>query len=253
MLQEKQKEKERVPNLFELREKLLMKDYPYEVLEEPQNVTIGLPKVLFYWETMPFWRTFWRALGFSIKVSPDSTRKIYEDGLSAVTSDTVCFPAKLVHGHIRALAKSGVNRIFMPSITTVSSENTEETSQSMCAIVKGYPIVIRNSDNPEKRWGIPFDAPLFHWYTPADRDRQLTRYMEETFQLDEEVVNMPSPRRMPLRRRLRTSCSRPEKMSVRRFSERVLTPLCLLPVRIRMTPWSIMICRRCSPASAFRY
>ncbi len=188
MLQEKQKEKERVPNLFELREKLLMKDYPYEVLEEPKNVTIGLPKVLFYWETMPFWRTFWRALGFSIKVSPDSTRKIYEDGLSAVTSDTVCFPAKLVHGHIRALAKSGVDRIFMPSITTVSSENTEETSQSMCAIVKGYPIVIRNSDNPEKRWGIPFDAPLFHWYTPADRDRQLTRYMEETFQLDEEVV-----------------------------------------------------------------
>ena len=151
-------------------------------------MTIGLPKVLSYWETMPFWRTFWRTLGFQIKVSPDSTRKIYEDGLSAVTSDTVCFPAKLVHGHIRALVKSGVNRIFMPSITTVSSENTEETSQSMCAIVKGYPIVIRNSDNPEKRWGIPFDAPLFHWYTPEDRDRQLTHYMEETFHLEAETV-----------------------------------------------------------------
>ena len=165
-----------------------MKDYPYEELEEKKDVTIGLPKVLSYWETMPFWRTFWRTLGFQIKVSPDSTRKIYEDGLSAVTSDTVCFPAKLVHGHIRALVKSGVDRIFMPSITTVSSENTEETSQSMCAIVKGYPIVIRNSDNPEKRWGIPFDAPLFHWYTPEDRDRQLTHYMEETFHLEAETV-----------------------------------------------------------------
>ena len=188
MLQEKQKQKEQVPNLFALREKLLMKDYPYEELEEKKDVTIGLPKVLSYWETMPFWRTFWRTLGFQIKVSPDSTRKIYEDGLSAVTSDTVCFPAKLVHGHIRALVKSGVDRIFMPSITTVSSENTEETSQSMCAIVKGYPIVIRNSDNPEKRWGIPFDAPLFHWYTPEDRDRQLTHYMEETFHLEAETV-----------------------------------------------------------------
>lgn len=188
MLQEKQKQKEQVPNLFALREKLLMKDYPYEEMEEKKDVTIGLPKVLSYWETMPFWRTFWRTLGFQIKVSPDSTRKIYEDGLSAVTSDTVCFPAKLVHGHIRALVKSGVDRIFMPSITTVSSENTEETSQSMCAIVKGYPIVIRNSDNPEKRWGIPFDAPLFHWYTPEDRDRQLTHYMEETFHLEAETV-----------------------------------------------------------------
>ena len=187
-LMEKKKERENVPNLFALREQLLMKDYPYEEPEEKRGVTIGIPKVLFYWETMPFWRTFWRALGFSIRVSPDSIRQIYEDGLSAVTSDTVCFPAKLVHGHIRALVKCGVDRIFMPSITTVSSENTEATSQSMCAIVKGYPIVVRNSDNPKKRWDIPFDAPLFHWYTPKDRDRQLIRYMEDTFSLPEEEI-----------------------------------------------------------------
>ena len=184
------KEKEKVPNLFRFRESLLMKDYPFEPLEEEKNITIGIPRVLFYWETMPFWRTFWRALGFQVKVSPDSTRKIYEDGLSAVTSDTVCFPAKLVHGHIRALVKSGVDRIFMPSVTTVSSENTEKTSQSMCAIVKGYPIVIRNSDNPEKRWNIPFDAPLFHWYTPEDRNRQLTAYMEEVFHIPASVVQL---------------------------------------------------------------
>ena len=85
-LMEKKKERENVPNLFALREQLLMKDYPYEEPEEKRGVTIGIPKVLFYWETMPFWRTFWRALGFSIRVSPDSTRQIYEDGLSAVTS-----------------------------------------------------------------------------------------------------------------------------------------------------------------------
>lgn len=188
MLLKKQQEKEKVPNLFTLREKLLMKDYVYEKPERERGITIGLPKVLFYWETLPFWRTFWRALGFKIKVSPDSTREIYEDGLSAVTSDTVCFPAKLVHGHIRALIKSGVDRIFLPSITTVSSENTAKTSQSMCAIVKGYPIVVRNSDNPEKRWGIPLDAPLFHWYTTEDRNRQLTKYMEETFGLSQEEI-----------------------------------------------------------------
>ena len=88
---------------------------------------------------MPFWTTFWRALGFKIQLSDLSTRKIYEDGLSAVTSDTVCFPAKLVHGHLRNLVKKGVDRIFMPSITTVTSENTESTSESMCAIVKGHP------------------------------------------------------------------------------------------------------------------
>lgn len=102
---------------------------------------------------MPFWKTFWQALGYTVRISDKSTRKMYEDGLSAVTSDTVCFPAKLVHGHIRNLVKHKVDRIFMPSVTTVPTENTEETSQSMCAVVKGYPIVIRNSDNPSEKWG----------------------------------------------------------------------------------------------------
>ena len=86
---------------------------------------------------------------------------MYAEGLSAVTSDTVCFPAKLVHGHLRDLAKKKVDRIFMPTITTVQPEGTASTSESMCAVVKGYPIVIRNSDDPQRRWGIPFDAPLF--------------------------------------------------------------------------------------------
>ena len=71
----------------------------------------------------------------------------------------------------------------MPSVTTVPSENTEKTSESMCAVVKGYPLIIRNSDDPERQWGVPFDAPLFHWYTDADRTIQLTKYMEETFRI----------------------------------------------------------------------
>lgn len=187
-LKEKQLKKDEVPNLFRVREKLLFKDYEYTLLEQEKNVTIGLPRVLSYWETMPFWTTFWRALGYKVRISDASTRKIYENGLSAVTSDTVCFPAKLVHGHLRNLAEKNVNRIFMPSITTVPSENTEKTSQSMCAVVKGYPIVVRNSDNPADRFGIPFDAPLFHWYQDADRNHQLSIYMKETFGISEDHV-----------------------------------------------------------------
>ena len=182
-LREKTQEKEKIPNLFHLREKLLFQDYPCAQPKEQRNTVIGIPRVLSFWDTMPFWSTFFRSLGFQVKLSHPSTRKMYESGLSAVTSDTVCFPAKLVHGHIRDLVKQGVDRIFMPSVTTVPSENTEKTSESMCAVVKGYPLIIRNSDNPERQWGIPFDAPLFHWYTDADRVGQLTKYMEETFHI----------------------------------------------------------------------
>ena len=182
-LQAKNQEKEKIPNLFQLREKLLFQEYPVSRAKERRDTVIGLPRVLSFWDTMPFWSTFFRALGFEVKLSRPSTRKMYESGLSAVTSDTVCFPAKLVHGHIRDLVKQGVDRIFMPSVTTVPSENTQKTSESMCAVVKGYPLIIRNSDDPERQWGVPFDAPLFHWYTDEDRLEQLTRYMEDAFQI----------------------------------------------------------------------
>ena len=174
-----------VPNLFREREKLLFQDYPCPEPTQDRGVTIGIPRVLAFWEAMPFWSTFLRALGFTVRLSDPSTRKIYEGGISAVTSDTVCFPAKLVHGHLRNLAEKGVDRIFMPVVTTVPSENTEKTSQSMCAVVKGYPLVIGNSDDPEKLWGIPYDDPMFHWYTMEDQEKQLKKYMKEKFQIPE--------------------------------------------------------------------
>ena len=177
-----------VPNLFDVREKLLFRDWPCTPNPAPQNTVIGMPRVLSMWEYAPFWTTLFRSLGFTVKLSHPSTRAMYERGLSAVSSDTVCFPAKLVHGHVRDLADQGVDRIFMPSVTTVTSENTSKTSQSMCAVVKGYPIVMRNSDNPEKRFGIPFDAPLFHWLSQKDRDRQLTEYLTREFSLDTASV-----------------------------------------------------------------
>ena len=182
------KKRSSVPNLFETREKLLFANYAAPALVNPRNITIGLPRVLAFWDTMPFWTTFWRTLGFSVKVSPRSTRALFERGLPAVASDTICFPAKLVHGHMRALEDAHVDRIFMPSITTVPTENTEKTSESMCAVVKGYAIVMRNSDNPEQRSNVAFDAPLFHWYSDADRERQLCSWIDETFGFDPEIT-----------------------------------------------------------------
>ena len=185
-LREKTQKVNRVPNMYRRREELLFREYPYPEPAVRRDLTIGLPRVLSNWEFMPFWSTFWRALGFRVQISDMSTRKMYEAGLSAVTSDTVCFPAKLVHGHIRNLAAKKVDRIFMPAITTIPTENREKTSESMCAVVKGYPIVVKNSDNPQRKFGIPFDEPLFHWPSREDRDRQLTAYMEKEFGIPRE-------------------------------------------------------------------
>ncbi|MCR5000234.1 MAG: acyl-CoA dehydratase activase, partial [Lachnospiraceae bacterium] len=176
------------PDMFDIREKLLTGEYPYLKLLPENGTVIGIPRVLSFWETMPFWTTFWKSLGYKVIISPLSTRDMYEGGLYAVTSDTVCFPAKLVHGHIRSLAAMKPDRIFMPIITTVESENTEATSRSMCAVVKGYPIVLRNSDDPSRLFDIRFDTPLFHWYNNKDRDNQLTKYMSEEFGIPADIV-----------------------------------------------------------------
>ena len=176
------------PDLFAYRQKLLFEEAPVPSLLPMRNEVIGLPCVLALWDNLPFWRTLFLSLGFSVHVSGPSSHELYERGLPNVPSDTVCFPAKLVHGHLRDLADAGVDRIFMPIITTVPTENVQDTSLWMCAVVKGYPLVIRNSDNPEQRFGIPFDAPLFHWYSDKDRDRQLSAYLRDAFGVPDQIA-----------------------------------------------------------------
>ncbi|GHT67639.1 2-hydroxyglutaryl-CoA dehydratase [Spirochaetia bacterium] len=179
---------ESVPDLFKLRAKLLFNDYPVTALAPARNYTVGLPRALDFWGTMPFWKTLYQALGFTVKTSRKSTRKLFESGLQSIASDTVCFPAKLSHGHIYDLAAQKVDRIFMPMVNRVPSENTEKLSNYTCSVVKGYPLVIKYSDTPEKRWGIPYDTPMFHWFSLKDRDFQICRYIKETYNIDEALT-----------------------------------------------------------------
>ena len=95
------------PDLFLLREKWLFEDYPCKLLRAQQNITIGIPRTLEFWDSAPFWTTYFRALGFDVKLSHKSSREMFEKGLPFVASDTVCFPAKLSHGHIRTLSARG--------------------------------------------------------------------------------------------------------------------------------------------------
>jgi predicted CoA-substrate-specific enzyme activase len=172
---------ESVPDMIKFREENLFKEYPVKKILPEQNITIGLPRALDFWRNMPFWTTFFRTLGFNIKISRKSSSKLFESGLQYISSDTVCFPAKLVHGHIQDLVKSGVDRIFMPLINRIPSETTEPDSTYTCPVVKGYGLVIKYSDNPQQRNNIPLDTPVFHWYAKNDIYRQLCNWTQETF------------------------------------------------------------------------
>ncbi len=168
------------PDLFAAREKWLFEPYPYTQVRKDQKERIGIPRVLEFWDSMPFWTTFFRALGYEVVLSHKSTRKQYEKGLPYVASDTVCFPAKLAHGHILDLAEQKADRIFMPYVMHMPPEGTDKLSPYVCSIVQGYPMVIKNGQDPEKNYGIPFDTPIFHWFREADRKKQICRYAQET-------------------------------------------------------------------------
>ncbi len=168
-----------VPDLFHLRQELLFKKYPVSPVRENQKQTVGLPRVLEFWDSMPFWSTFFRALGYEVRYSHPSSRKQYESGLQYVASDTICFPAKLVHGHVVDLAKQGVVRFFLAYFLHMPTENQGEKSPYVCPVIMGYSMVVRNFQDPEEHFSVAFETPVFHWFTQQDRKRQICQYAME--------------------------------------------------------------------------
>ena len=107
----KEKNKDNIPNLFEYKNKRIFDYEPLDPKDAPHG-TVGIPRALNMYENYPFWATFFKRLGFSVVLSPQSTRKIYEMGIDSIPSESECYPAKLTHGHISWLIKQNVDFIF---------------------------------------------------------------------------------------------------------------------------------------------
>mgnify|MGYP000049062572 CR=1 FL=1 len=109
--------KKEVPNLFDYKFRRVFGYEPLTADQAPRGV-IGIPRVLNMYEDFPFWAVFFRELGFSVLLSPQSTRQLYELGIESIPSESECYPAKLVHGHITWLIKQGVQDISIPVFPT---------------------------------------------------------------------------------------------------------------------------------------
>ena len=124
-------------NLYAYRQKLMAE---YAPVPGPRG-KIGLPMGLNMFEMYPFWHAFFTKLGFEVVTSPDSSRKLFLSAQATIPSDTVCFPAKLVHGHIKALIDAGIETIFYPCMTYNFDENLGDNNYN-CPVVAYYPEVI---------------------------------------------------------------------------------------------------------------
>lgn len=126
-----------LPNLY---------TYKYEKLLQYQGKRghrgkIGIPFVLNMYDTLPFWYTFFTTLGFEVVLSDKSSRSLYSLGQHTIPSDTVCYPAKLVHGHIQSLINKGLHTIFYPCMTYNFDEEISDNHFN-CPVVAYYPEVV---------------------------------------------------------------------------------------------------------------
>lgn len=106
--------------------------------EQPARGVMGVPMGLNMYELLPFWQALLNALGFKVLASPIEDKTIYRLGQGTIPSDTVCYPAKLMHGHIKWLLNKGVQNIFYPCMTYNIDEHSAENCYN-CPVVAYYP------------------------------------------------------------------------------------------------------------------
>ncbi|MCR5263856.1 MAG: acyl-CoA dehydratase activase-related protein, partial [Clostridiales bacterium] len=158
-----QSEKKRY-DLYEYKLELLDKCRSPEDGVYPRG-EIGLPLGLNIFEMLPFWHAIFTDLGFKVVVSPMSNRKLFISGQHTIPSDTVCFPAKLIHGHIESLMDMGVKNIFYPCLTYNFDEGKGENHYN-CPVVAYYPEVI--AANVTRLGDFNFINPYLGIHRPKD-------------------------------------------------------------------------------------
>ena len=163
----------KLPNLVQYKYERI---FDYKPLEEQfaTRGTIGIPRVLNMYEDYPFWFTFLTNLGFRVILSEKSTRKTYEKGMESMPSESVCYPAKLSHGHIESLIEQGIKTIFYPCIPYSRKEYEKADNHYNCPIVISYSEVLRNNVENLKNPDIKFLNP----FLPFDKKNLVKKILE---------------------------------------------------------------------------
>ncbi|MCD8224223.1 MAG: 2-hydroxyacyl-CoA dehydratase [Clostridiales bacterium] len=180
-----EKTREQVPNLFHYKNQRM---FDYEPLEADQasRGVIGIPRVLNLYENYPFWAVFFRELGFRVVLSPQSTRSIYELGIESIPSESECYPAKLVHGHISWLIRQGVRDIFYPCIPYERNETPDAGNHYNCPIVTSYAENIKNNVEELVEYSVHFMSPFLAFTNEDVLTRQLVAEFEKEYHIPAE-------------------------------------------------------------------
>ena len=139
---------------------------------------MGIPFGLNMYENLPFWYTFFTRLNFEVVLSPESSRKLYLKGQHTIPSDTVCYPAKLLHGHVEALVEAGVDAIWYPCMSYNNDEGIGDNHYN-CPVVAYYPELLAANVPMLKQ--TKYLDPYVGLWRHKDFEKRIAKLMEAEF------------------------------------------------------------------------
>lgn len=163
------------PNLYDYKYK---RCFAYRRLTDKKATRgeIGIPRVLNMYENYPFWFTLLTSLGFKVMISGRSSHELFETGIESIASENICYPAKLVHGHVKWLLNKGIKTIFYPCVSYEENLVPDTDNHYNCPVVANYPVVI-GANMPELREeGVRYMRPYFNM---ANHELMIDRIVEE--------------------------------------------------------------------------
>ena len=164
------------PNIYQYKYDRLFKAYVPLTGAAAKRGSIGLPRVLNMYEDYPFWFTFFTQLGYEVVLSGKSSAKMYYKGMATVPSDSLCYPAKIAHGHIMDLIEKGVRKIFYPCEPyNMADEQERQDNHFNCPIVASYPENIRGNMDVLREKGVDFIQP----FLPMDDPKRMAERLYE--------------------------------------------------------------------------
>ena len=169
-------------NIYEEKYKLL-----FDRASISASVKIGIPRALGMYENYPFWHQLFTKCGLEVVLSSHSNYPDYENAVSGVMSDNICFPAKLIHSHIRELVAKNVTRIFYP-MTIYEELDTKTVNSYNCPIVFAYSEVLKSSETltplfpkdslSSEYLPIPLDSPVISFRTKKGLYKNVVNYLK---------------------------------------------------------------------------
>jgi len=149
-----------LPDLFAERETLLLDGWKMDCSLGDTAPVIGIPRILFFYDLIPLWRTFFNELGFRIVFTETTNKKIIRQGVESVVAET-CFPIKVSQGHILELIEKGIKTIFCPSIIDMDRTNADIKQSFNCPYAQAFPYTLKAAINFEEH-GVHVLQPVIH-------------------------------------------------------------------------------------------